>query len=431
MTTIAERTVRALRDEVIHAHQLALDSGNLGRMTTRLYKTSSTIGNYYAQRFNGVYYPGETARYIRAQARGQLANPLMEGTGSATQSMHFAGREFARQNPGRNWVFVWRHYPSARSRPTHVDASGMTVPAGADFGIIPPMGSPHCGCIAELQELKPVLQERLPKPRNVRVQGSRGNFTRGELDDIAQKANQVDDLIRQRLGPDATSRWTGEIRISPNGSTMDWNGVMHLDADAMRALLNGDPEGWHTLLHELSHAYSSTTGAQYNYVNASGYVSRSWIEEAASEGFSRTSLERLGMRAFDAGSDYNEYISWLEKVRLAAGADSQYAFYGRIEAMTFEQRVEFLSRYVNVDSPGNLGLYAPGTAQALRVEGMLANTVEEVNDLLPRMQAYLATHPNDHSMRDSIEHMAHVVEAAEHASAHGGAEHAGNVRHGE
>lgn len=152
MSTVALRTIRALRDEVIHAHQLALDSGDAGRLARRLFKTSGSVGNYYAKRFKGVYDSNLTARYIQRMAQGQIRELLADGVTSASRATNFGTREFARQNPGRRWVFVWRHFPSNRSRPSHVDAAGLTVPASQDFGIVPPMGSPYCGCLAELQE---------------------------------------------------------------------------------------------------------------------------------------------------------------------------------------------------------------------------------------------------------------------------------------
>jgi len=150
MTTVAERVVRALRDEVVHAHQIALDSGDIGKMATRLYKTSATVGNYYSSRFNGTFDPTRTRAYVNRMAKSQMKSTALDGLGSASQATNFGTREFAKQNPRADWVLTWRHFPSARSREAHSNAAGLEIPFGDDFGVIPPMGAPFCGCIAEL-----------------------------------------------------------------------------------------------------------------------------------------------------------------------------------------------------------------------------------------------------------------------------------------
>ena len=150
MSTRALQQVRALRDEAVHAHQLALESGNLDRMVSRLNRTARATANVYINKFGGTYNPQQTLNYLQKMAMSQLSDARTDGRGSASSASHFGTREFARQNPGRDWILTWRHFPSARPRPSHVDADGSTIPVTGSFGVVPSMGAPHCNCVAEL-----------------------------------------------------------------------------------------------------------------------------------------------------------------------------------------------------------------------------------------------------------------------------------------
>ena len=101
-----------------------------------------------ALKHGGFYDPQRTHAYLFAMTESQLAAHT-DGRGSATGAVAFGVREFARQD-NREWQLVWRHGASGpTSRPEHLAADGLTIPADGDFGVSPGIGSPGCNCVIE------------------------------------------------------------------------------------------------------------------------------------------------------------------------------------------------------------------------------------------------------------------------------------------
>ena len=151
MSTRVLQQSRALRDSVVHAHDLALRSGDADRIFNRLMATSRGQANILQQWFDGAYDPRQTQHYLQTMARSQIQGAT-DATASASQASNFGTREFAKQNPNRIWTLTWRHFPSSRPRLVHVHADGTRIYVGENFGIAPGMGAPHCNCLAEVGE---------------------------------------------------------------------------------------------------------------------------------------------------------------------------------------------------------------------------------------------------------------------------------------
>lgn len=290
MTTQVFRQSRALRDSVAEAHVRALNTGKFDKVFNRLMKTSRAQANLYASKFGGTYDPKRTQKYIQAMTRSQLSS-VTDGMGSATSASHFGIEEFARQNPGRNWLLAWHHgSASARPRPEHIDMDGRTARIGEGFDVTPGLGAPGCGCMIELIE-----QTLAPQtPSNPRVVGSTARWSKQQVRDLKDMMKGQHDLIAQDTG--LTSKWNGTIRVGnassagPGSSNATAVGVKEWSCSISISdewLAYGQDQQSLVTIHELAHSFSvgSTESAFRQFAG---------IEEATVEGYARTFMGMSG-----------------------------------------------------------------------------------------------------------------------------------------